>query len=63
MVTYAENDKTIFTVKAIGHQALLTGSPTGVFTPPNGIAYDPPPSDLIGLNGLAVAAFPKVPFV
>lgn len=61
-VTYAENDKVIFTAQAVGHQVVLTGSPTGVFTPPNGIAYSPPPADLIGLNGLPVAAFAKVPF-
>lgn len=62
-VTHALQDYLVLTAQAADRQVLLTGSPTGGFTPPNGIAYAPPPFDLIGANEQPVVAFAKVPFV
>jgi len=63
VVTHALNDKTIVTAGATLNEARLTGVADVGFTPPNGIAYLGTPQELIGISGLPVAPFAKVPFI
>ena len=49
--------------RVFGHRVRITGTSLASFTPPNGIAYSAAVPDLIGLNGIPVAPFAKIPFV
>lgn len=61
-VTHNVDDYLPAGARVFGHRVRITGAVIGSFTPPAGISYSAAVPDLIGLNGVPVAAFPKVPF-
>lgn len=62
-VTEGILDHNVNLASAIGHQSRIFGVAGLGFTPPPGVSYHASPPDLVGLNGVPVAPFVKVPFV